>query len=169
MKLNAGEKAPEVVNAYIEIPQGSMIKYELDKDMDVIAVDRFAFTSMGYPANYGFIPATHAEDGDPMDILVLTIQPVHPGVVVPAVPIGLLEMEDEAGVDTKIIAVPPMKVDPFMGIYKDISDVPEAITARIKHFFERYKELEKGKWVKIRNWRPKSDALEAITKSLKTK
>lgn len=165
--LSPGKNPPEEINVYIEIPQGSLVKYELDKDSGYIFVDRFAFTTMGYPANYGFVPNTMSGDGDPVDVLVLSIQPVHPGTVIPAVPIGLLEMEDESGVDAKVIAVPPMKVDPFWGRFKELTEIDESTKNRIKHFFERYKELEPGKWVKVKDWKGKKAALEEIRKGLK--
>ena len=130
-KLSAGKNAPEEINVVIEIPQGSSIKYELDKDSGFIMVDRFAFTSMVFPANYGFVPNTHAEDGDPLDVLLLSTYPVHPGTVVPARPIGMLEMEDEAGIDTKIIAVPTKKVDAFMAHINEISDLEEMTKKKI--------------------------------------
>ncbi|MCX8008328.1 MAG: inorganic diphosphatase [Patescibacteria group bacterium] len=167
MKLTAGEKAPNQVNVCVEIPAGSSVKYELDKASGAIVVDRFLYTAFSYPFNYGFIPETHADDGDPIDVLVLCEKALLPGVVIPSVPIGLLEMEDEEGVDTKIIAVPPAKIDPLYGAYKDISDVPEPIKQKIKHFFERYKDLEPEKWVKIREWRGKKEAIDAIKMSMK--
>lgn len=166
--LSPGKNAPEEINVVIEIPQGSLIKYELDKESGYIFVDRFAFTTMGYPANYGFVPNSMSGDGDPVDVLVLSVQPVHPGCVIPAIPIGLLEMEDESGVDAKVIAVPPIKVDPFFGRYKDLSEVEDAIKNRIKHFFEHYKELEPGKWVKVKDWKGKAAALEEVRKGLKS-
>lgn len=166
MKLTAGKNPPEEINVFIEIPMGSLIKYEYDKEAGVMVVDRFAFTTMGYPANYGYVPQTKAKDGDPTDVLVLSNSPVQAGVVIHATPIGLLEMEDEAGVDTKIIAVPPLKVDPFFGLWNDIGDVPQIYKDRIKHFFEHYKELEPGKWVKLNNWKGKAEALAAVKSSL---
>lgn len=165
--LTPGKNPPEEINVLVEIPQGSLVKYELDKESGYMFVDRFAFTTMGYPANYGFVPNTLSGDGDPVDVLVISIQPVQSGTVIPAIPIGVLEMEDEAGIDWKVVAVPPMKVDPFFGKYKDISEVDEAIKNRIKHFFEHYKELEPGKWVKVKGWHGKKLALEEILKSLK--
>ena len=165
--LSPGKNPPEEINVVVEIPQGSLIKYELDKESGYIFVDRFAFTTMGYPANYGFVPNTMSGDGDPVDVLVLSIQPVHPGCVIPTIPIGLLEMEDESGIDAKVIAVPPLKVDPFFGRYKDLSEVEDAIKNRIKHFFEHYKELEPGKWVKVKEWKGKTEALEEVRKGLK--
>jgi len=167
MNLSPGKNPPEEINVVVEIPQGSLIKYELDKESGYIFVDRFAFTTMGYPANYGFVPNTMSGDGDPVDVLVLSIQPVHPGCVIPTIPIGLLEMEDESGIDAKVIAVPPLKVDPFFGRYKDLSEVEDAIKNRIKHFFEHYKELEPGKWVKVKEWKGKQAAIEEIRKGLK--
>ena len=164
--LSPGKNPPAEINVFIEIPQGSLVKYELDKGSGYIFVDRFAFTTMGYPANYGFVPNTMSGDGDPVDVLVLSIQPVQAGTVIPATPIGLLEMEDESGVDAKVIAVPPMKVDPFFGRFKDIKEVDAAIVNRIKHFFEHYKELEPGKWVKVKNWKDKAAALEEVRKGL---
>jgi len=164
-KLDAGKKSPEEVNVFIEIPQGSSIKYELDKETNVIMVDRFSYTAMFYPFNYGFIPGTSAEDGDPVDVLVISTYPVHPGTVIPSRPIGMLEMEDEAGIDTKILAVPTVKVDPFFAKINDISDIDEVTKNKIKHFFNHYKELEPGKWVKTKDFLPKEKALESIKKA----
>lgn len=165
--LSTGNNPPEEINVLIEIPQGSLVKYEFDKKSGFIFVDRFAFTSMGYPANYGFVPNTISGDGDPIDVLVLSILPVACGTVIAALPIGLLEMEDESGIDAKIIAVPPAKVDPFFGRFKDISEIDPAVLNKIKHFFEHYKELEPGKWVKVKSWKGKQVALDEIQKSLK--
>src|SRR3989338_2620711 len=165
-KLSSGKNPPEEVNAFIEIPQGSSIKYEVDKDSGVIMVDRFGYTAMFYPFNYGFIPGTKAEDGDAVDILVISTYPVYPGCVIPVRPIGMLEMEDEEGIDTKILAVPTKKVDPFYSDIEDIGDLNETVKQKIHHFFNHYKELEKGKWVKTRNFLPKKDALEAIKKGI---
>lgn len=166
-KITPGSNPPEKINVVIEIPEGSRIKYELDKKTNMLFVDRFAFTTMGYPANYGFIPNTSAEDGDPIDVLVLASQSVHPGTVIECRPVGMLEMEDEEGIDTKIIAVPVEKVDPFMSDIKDIDDVTDSIKNKIRHFFEHYKELEPGKWVKLKEWRDKQEAESAIRESVK--
>jgi len=166
-KLSVGKNPPEEVNVLVEIPQGSAIKYEMDKDSGFIVVDRFAFTTMVYPFNYGFVPGTHAEDGDPVDVLVISTYPVHPGTVIPARPIGMLEMEDEEGIDTKILAVATKKVDPFYADIEDIDDLNETVKQKVQHFFNHYKELEKGKWVKTRNFLPKKNALEAIKKGMK--
>lgn len=166
-KLSKGKNPPEEINVVVEIPQGSYIKYEMDKDSGFIMVDRFAFTAMAYPFNYGFMPGTLAEDGDPTDVLVISSYPINPGCVVAARPIGMLEMEDEAGIDTKIIAVPTVKVDPFYAHINDIGDLQDAIKNKIRHFFEHYKELEPGKWVKLKDFLPKDKAFEDIKKSMK--
>jgi len=165
-KIPAGKNPPEEINVFIEIPAGSSVKYELDKDTGTIKVDRFTYTAMVYPFNYGFIPQSHAEDGDPVDVLVISSQPVFPGCVIAARPIGMLEMEDEEGIDTKIIAVPTKKIDPFLAKIEDVEDLDETTKEKIKHFFNHYKELEPGKWVKTRNFLGKDKALAAIKKSL---
>ncbi|MEM1532839.1 MAG: inorganic diphosphatase [Desulfurococcaceae archaeon] len=165
-KVCSGSKAPQLVNVVIEIPQGSSIKYEVDEETGLVFVDRVLYTAMHYPFNYGFIPCTLEEDGDPVDVLVITHEPLHPGVVIEAKPIGLLEMEDEEGVDAKVIAVPKDKVDPRFKNLNDINDLSEVLKEKIKHFFEHYKELEPGKWVKVIGWRPKSEALARISKSI---
>ncbi len=166
-KISAGKNLPEEVNVLVEIPQGSNVKYELDKDTGVIMVDRFNYTAMFYPFNYGFIPNTHAEDGDPVDVLVISTYPVAPGTVISARPIGMLEMEDEAGIDTKILAVPTVKVDPFYAHINDVNDLDETTKKKIQHFFNHYKEIEPGKWVKTKNFLPKEKAYKAIKSSIK--
>ena len=166
-KLSTGKNPPSEINVFIEIPKDSNIKYELDKDSGIIIVDRFLHTAMVYPFNYGFIQNTLAEDGDPTDVIVLSEYAVAPGVVIPATVIGMLEMEDEAGIDTKILAVPSLKIDPFFGSYKDITDVPDAIKNKLKHFFENYKTLEPGKWVKIKDWKDKASAEADVNKGMK--
>ncbi|GAB6065162.1 inorganic diphosphatase [Aquifex pyrophilus] len=164
--LPPGKNPPEDIYVVIEIPQGSGIKYELDKDTGVIFVDRFLFTAMYYPFNYGFIPQTLADDGDPVDVLVISREPVAPGSVMRCRPIGMLEMRDEEGIDTKLIAVPHEKLDPTYSDIKTVDQLPEIIRERIKHFFEHYKELEPGKWVKVENWRGLQDAIEEIKKGI---
>ena len=168
-KLSTG-KDPQngLVNVFVEIPQGSDIKYELDKESGAMMVDRFLYTAMNYPFNYGFVPGTLAEDGDPLDILVVSDKTLMPGVVIPSMIIGMLEMEDEAGIDTKVVAVPTKKVDPDYGIWEDITDLPEPMKNKIKHFFENYKTLEPGKWVKIKEWQGKDAAIAALQKSMKS-
>jgi inorganic pyrophosphatase len=165
--ITPGKNPPEDINVIIEIPEGSMIKYEMDKDAEVIMVDRFVRTTMGYPTNYGFVPNTTAGDGDPVDVLVLCSQPLHPGIMINVTPIAMLEMEDESGMDEKIIAVPSEKSDPMFGNMKDVGDISEHVKAKIKHFFEHYKELEPGKWVKLKDWKGKKEAMEAIKAGLK--
>ena len=165
-KLTAGKNAPEEINVVIEIPQGGTIKYELDKDTGALMVDRFMHGAMFYPFNYGFVPQTHAEDGDPLDVLVVSTYPVAPGSVIESRTIGMLEMEDEAGIDTKIIAVPTKKVDPFYAEVESIDDLPDMVRAQIKNMFDRYKDLEENKWVKTKDFLGKKEAMEAITRSM---
>lgn len=166
-KLSAGKNPPEEVMVVVEIPQGSAVKYELDKESGIIMVDRFAFTTMVYPFNYGFIPQTHAEDGDAVDVLVLSTYPVLPGCGIHVRPVGMLEMEDEEGIDTKILAVPTAKVDPFYAHIKDVNDIDSITKQKIQHFFNHYKELEKGKWVKTRDFLGKEKAYESIKSAMK--
>jgi inorganic pyrophosphatase len=165
--LKVGKNPPEEVNVFIEIPKGSNVKYELDKESGIIFVDRLLYTAMVFPFNYGFVANTLADDGDPLDVIVLSENTVAPGTVIPSKVIGYLEMEDEAGNDTKIVAVPTKKIDPLFGEYSDISEVPDAIKNKIKHFFENYKTLEPGKWVKLKEWKGKAEALEAVKKAIK--
>jgi len=165
-KIPAGKDVPQDVNAVIEIPQGSNIKYEIDKESGAIFVDRFLFTPMFYPANYGFIPNTLAEDGDPIDILVISRQPVAPGSVIRCRPIGVLIMEDESGKDEKVLAVPVDKLDLTFKNVKEYSDLPEATLNEIKHFFEHYKDLEPGKWVKLKEYKNSEEAKEMILKAV---
>ncbi len=165
-KIGAGKNPPEDLFAVIEIPANSSIKYELDKESGAIFVDRFLFTAMHYPFNYGFVPQTLASDGDPVDILVISREPVAPGSVIRVRPIGMLVMEDEKGMDEKVIAVPVKKLDPEYAGVKDVMDLPEVLRQKIKHFFEHYKELEPGKWVKLREWKGADDAKAYITSAL---
>ncbi|MCI4456009.1 MAG: inorganic diphosphatase, partial [Sulfolobus sp.] len=158
MALGPGKKAPDQVNVLIEIPQGSNVKYEFDEEENVIKVDRILYTAMFYPFNYGFIPGTLEEDGDPLDVLVISNYPLMPGSVIQVRPVGMLFMRDEEGEDAKIIAVPIDKIDPTFSNIKDINDVPDAIKNKIAHFFEHYKELEPGKWVKVSGWGNASQA-----------
>ena len=167
MKLTAGDNAPEEINVFVEIPQGSSIKYEVDKDSGLLFVDRFLHTAMSYPFNYGFVTQTDAEDGDAVDVLLISSMPVTPGSVVRARPIGILEMEDEAGMDNKILAVPIKKIDPDYTDIEDINDISEHTKNKIKHFFENMKSLEKGKWVKLKNFLGKDAAMEEIRKCMK--
>jgi inorganic pyrophosphatase len=152
-KLSSGKDVPNDVNVVIEIPMnGEPVKYEHDKESGALFVDRFMSTAMHYPCNYGYVPHTISGDGDPVDVLVLTHVPLTPGVVVRCRPIGMLKMTDEAGIDTKVLAVPIDKLTP---IYRNVTsprDLPEIITSQIQHFFEHYKDLEPGKWVKVNGW-----------------
>ena len=163
-----GKNPPEEINVFIEIPEGVSIKYELDKDSGFIFVDRFLYTEMEYPFNYGFIPNTMSGDGDPADVLVLSSKSVASGGVIPARPIGMLEMEDEAGIDNKIVAVPMGKIDQKFKDYNDISDIPQETKDDLKYFFENYKKSEPGKWVKIKDWKGKQEALAEIQRAIKS-
>lgn len=165
-QLPPGKNPPEDVFVVVEIPMGSNIKYELDKESGLVFVDRVLFTSMVYPFNYGFIPSTLEEDGDPVDVLLLSYDPFVPGSVVRARPIAMLEMEDEAGPDSKVIAVPHEKIDARFAKIKDVQDIDESLKNKIRHFFEHYKELEPGKWVKVKAWYGKENAVTAIRKAI---
>ena len=166
-KLSAGKNpAKGEVLVVVEIPEGAFIKYEVDKDTELVMVDRFAYTTMAFPANYGFIPGTHGEDGDPLDALVITPQPLHPGVGIEARIIGMLEMEDEAGVDTKIIALPSKKADPFHAHIDSVDQLDEIVKKKIKHYFDHYKDLESNKWVKTKDFLGVDAALEVVQRSL---
>lgn len=166
--LGPGEKAPQEFYVVIEIPAyGPPVKYEVDKDTGLLMVDRFMNVAMSYPANYGFIPKTLAGDGDPVDVLVLTPHPIIAGSVIKCRALCVLDTEDEKGTDAKLLAVPTDKVS--NGAYdhlKDLADVPDRLKNEIKHFYERYKDLEKGKWVKIEGWHGPKDAQRAITDSI---
>ncbi len=154
---------PEV-NVFVEIAKDSAIKYELNEQTGFLHADRFLHTAMRFPFNYGFIPNSIGEDNDPLDVLLLASEAVVPGCVVSAKVIGMLEMKDEAGIDTKLIAVPIAKIDPVFGRYQDITDVPEITRQKIKHFFDHYKELEPGKWVKTQGFQNQAKALALIKK-----
>jgi len=165
-KLSTGENPPEIVNVLVEIPEGSLVKYELHKESGFIMADRFHYTAMPYPFNYGFVPNTQAADGDPVDVMIVSSQPLAVGTVISVRVIGMLEMEDEAGVDTKIIAVPTTKVDPFYAHINDVHDLDEPTLKKIKHFFDHYKELEPNKWVKTKEFMGKKQALADIKKGM---
>lgn len=165
-KISPGKDLPNDINVVIEIPQGSQVKYEVDKDSGALVVDRFLFTPMAYPAAYGFIPGTLAADGDPADALVLTPAAVVPGSVIRARPIGMLKMEDESGQDEKIICVPHDKVHPQFSNVHSVNDLPEITKKAITHFFERYKDLEPNKWVKVTGWADKAEAGKVIMEAL---
>ncbi|CAM3538208.1 inorganic diphosphatase [Parendozoicomonas haliclonae] len=171
MNFNAivpGKDIPNDINVIIEIPANSdPIKYEIDKDTNALFVDRFMSTPMFYPANYGYVPQTLADDGDPLDVLVVTPYPVAPGSVIRCRPVGVLNMSDESGQDEKVIAVPHDKLTKIYKDVKEYTDLPELLIKQIEHFFENYKDLEEGKWVKIDGWQNADAAREAIIKSVK--
>ena len=161
----AGNNIPEDINVIIEIPANATpIKYEVDKEMDAILVDRFMSTPMFYPANYGYINETLADDGDPLDVLVVT--PVIPGSVIRCRVLGMLNMSDEKGRDEKLIAVPHEKLTPIYNDVKEYTDLPALLLQQIEHFFENYKDLEAGKWVKIDGWENAEAAKKVIEKSV---
>lgn len=165
--IPAGKNPPEDLNVIIEIPANSTpIKYEVDKDSDALFVDRFMATPMFYPANYGYVPNTLSEDGDPLDVLVVAPYPVVPGAVIRCRPVGILNMSDEAGKDAKIIAVPHDKLTTIYKEVKSAQDLPPLLLKQIEHFFENYKDLESGKWVKIESWGSLDDARDVIKASL---
>jgi inorganic pyrophosphatase len=151
-KVPAGKSLPDDFYVVIEIPLNIGIKYEIDKDADALFVDRLVSTSMHYPANYGYIPNTLCGDGDAADVLVLFPEPVQAGSVIRCRPLGVLKMTDEAGEDAKILAVPHDKLTTLYSNIKTINDLPPVVLAQIGHFFEHYKDLEKGKWVKVEGW-----------------
>ncbi|AJC86154.1 inorganic diphosphatase [Campylobacter sp. RM16704] len=165
-KIKVGE-VPNKLNAVIEIPYGSNIKYELDKESGAIMVDRVMYSAMFYPANYGFIPKTLADDGDPIDILVLNEYPIQAGAVIPCRLIGVLLMEDESGMDEKLLAVPVSKIDPRYDDIKTLNDLPKASLDKIKNFFETYKILEPNKWVKVKEFAGIEKASEILENSIK--
>lgn len=149
-KIPVGANPPHDLNAIIEIPMGGVpVKYELDKDSGAMFVDRFLHTAMYYPGNYGFVPHTLSDDGDPIDVVVVGPQPVVSGSVIRVRPVGALMMEDEAGGDEKIIAVPVDKLYPFYMNVRNYTDLPPVLVEQLSHFFQHYKDLEKGKWAKL--------------------
>jgi len=156
MRIDAiaiGDNPPEDVNVIIEVPLGGQpIKYELDKEAGTLVVDRFLYTPMSYPGNYGFVPHTLSEDGDPIDVLVINTRELVPACVINVRPVGVLIMEDNAGQDEKIIAVPSHALTKRYDDVREYSDLPEITMQQVEHFFEHYKDLEPGKWVKIGDW-----------------
>lgn len=164
--LGAGEYAPEEINVIIEIPKGSNIKYELDITSGLIFVDRILLSAMCYPCNYGFIPKTKEEDGDPVDVLVLGNDPIVPMSVIGARPIGVLLTEDEKGQDSKVVAAPLNKVDPGFSTINEVDNLSDYLRNQIAHFFEHYKELEEGKYVKVVGWKGREIAKKKISDSI---
>lgn len=170
MRLDAiaiGANPPHEVNVIVEVPLGGEpIKYEMDKASGTLFVDRFLYTAMRYPGNYGFIPHTLSEDGDPCDVLVANTRPIIPGAVVAVRPIGVLRMQDEAGGDEKIIAVPAPKLTRRYEGVTNYTDLPEITWRQIEHFFTHYKDLEPGKWVKFAGWGDADEARSLIVAAI---
>ena len=162
--VSPGKNAPAEFNVIIEIPMNSdPIKYEVDKESGALFVDRFMTTAMYYPTNYGYVPQTLSGDGDPVDVLVITPYPLQPGVGVTCRPLGILKMEDEAGIDGKVLAVPIDKILPIYSHWKKVDDINPMRLQAISHFFEHYKDLEAGKWVKVLGWEGVEAAHKEIT------
>jgi len=165
--ISIGKNPPEDVNVIIEVPVGGQpIKYEMDKDAGTLVVDRFLYTPMTYPGNYGFVPHTLSEDGDPIDVLVCNTRPLVPGCVINVRPIGVLVMEDDGGKDEKILAVPTHKLTKRYDGVENYDDLPEITLKQIEHFFEHYKDLEPGKWVKIGGWQNAEAARKMILEAI---
>ena len=161
--ISIGDNPPEDVNVIIEVSVGGQpIKYEMDKEAGVLVVDRFLYTPMTYPGNYGFVPHTLSEDGDPIDVLVCNTRALIPGCVINVRPIGALMMEDDSGMDEKIVAVPSTHLTKRYEGVDNFSDLPEITLQQIQHFFEHYKDLEPGKWVKIGDWQDAAAARRLI-------
>lgn len=166
-RISVGDDAPNDINVIIEVPVGGEpIKYEMDKDSGALVVDRFLYTSMRYPGNYGFVPHTLSDDGDPIDVLVASTRGITPGAVVNCRPIGVLMMKDEAGGDEKVVAVPSTRLTRRYENVKDIHDLPQITLDQIAHFFEHYKDLEHGKWVEVEHWGGVEDAKRLIQEAL---
>jgi len=164
--IPAGKDLPNDINVIIEIPANyDPIKYEVDKDSDAIFVDRFVATPMFYPANYGYVPQTLSEDGDPLDVLVVSPYPVVPGAVIRSRVVGVLKMSDESGIDAKLLAVPHTKLTKIYDHVQEISDLPELLLNQIVHYFENYKALEPGKWVKVDGWEDAESARAEVISS----
>jgi inorganic pyrophosphatase len=166
--IPVGTNPPFDINVIVEVPiGGEPIKYELDKASGTMFVDRMLYTSMHYPGNYGFIPHTLSDDGDPIDVLIANSRPIVPGAVCNCRPVGILFMKDEMGADEKIIAVPSDKVSPIYRKVRTYADLPEMLLSRIAHFYEHYKDLELGKFVKIDRWGDEAEARSMILAAIK--
>ncbi len=165
--ISIGKNPPEDVNVIVEVPLGGEpIKYEMDKDSGALVVDRFLYTPMFYPGNYGFIPHTLSGDGDPCDVLVANTRAIAPGAVISARPVGVLVMEDNAGQDEKIVAVPSRHLTQRYDRVKNYTDLPDITIQQIQHFFEHYKDLEPGKWVKVVRWGDVEEAQRLILEGI---
>jgi len=166
-KIATGRNVPDDVNVIVEVPVGGEpIKYELDKESGTLVVDRFLYTSMRYPGNYGFIPHTLSGDGDPVDVLIANSRAIAPGAVISVRPVGVLLMEDNAGKDEKIIAVPSQHISQRFDSIANYKDLPEITLSQIEHFFAHYKDLEPGKWVKILRWGDATEARQMILEGI---
>ncbi|MCK9529330.1 MAG: inorganic diphosphatase [Gammaproteobacteria bacterium] len=166
-RVTSGQDVPNDVNVIIEIPAHSdPVKYEIDKDTGAMYVDRFMSTAMHYPCNYGYVPNTLSNDGDPVDVLVVTPVPLIPGSVIRCRPVGVLKMTDESGDDAKVLAVPIDKLCRTFRQVRDINDVSPALREQIAHFFEHYKDLDEGKWVRVQGWEGLEAAKEEIMASV---
>ncbi len=166
-KIGIGKTPPDDINVIIEVPLGGEpIKYEIDKDSGAMFVDRFLYTAMRYPCNYGFVPHTLSLDGDPIDVMVVGQRALVPGAVVRARPVGVLLMEDDAGQDEKILAVPHQKLTRFYEKVHNYTDLPEILVERIVHFFSHYKDMEPGKWVKVEGIEGVEKARELIVQAI---
>jgi inorganic pyrophosphatase len=165
--ISIGSNPPHEINVIIEVPiGGEPIKYEMDKAAGTLVVDRFLYTPMRYPGNYGFIPHTLSEDGDPCDVLVANTRPIIPGAVIAVRPIGVLRMKDEAGGDEKIVAVPSNKLTKRYEKVKNYTDMPTISIEQIEHFFSHYKDLEPGKWVEFAGWGDADEACRLILEAI---
>lgn len=167
MDIKSGRNIPNEINVIIEIPMhGEPVKYEVDKETGALFVDRFMTTAMFYPTNYGYVPSTLSEDGDPVDVLVVTPVPLISGAVIPCRPVGMLKMTDEAGVDAKLLAVPTSKLSKMYDSIKTFEDIPRHLLLSLEHFFQHYKDLEEGKWVKLDGWEGPEAARQEILSSI---
>jgi inorganic pyrophosphatase len=167
-RVDSGKDVPNDINVIIEIPaQSDPVKYEVDKDTGAMFVDRFMSTAMHYPCNYGYVPHTLSNDGDPVDVLVVTPYRLVPGSVIRCRPVGMLKMTDESGDDAKILAVPVNKLSSIYTHVKGPDDMPKLLLQQIAHFFEHYKDLEEGKWVRVDGWRGVEDAKKEILDSVR--
>ena len=165
--IKIGNNPPQDINVIVECPVGGQpIKYEMDKEAGTLVVDRFLHTAMSYPGNYGFVPHTLSGDGDPIDVLIANMRPLLPGCVINVRPIGVLVMEDNAGQDEKILAVPSPKLSLRYENVHEFTDLPEITLKQIKHFFEHYKDLEPGKWARPGDWLGASDARRMIVEAI---
>jgi inorganic pyrophosphatase len=165
--VGPGDRAPDEINVVVEIPANTgPVKYEVDKDSGAVFVDRFLATAMFYPCDYGYVPESHADDGDPLDVLIVTPHPLIAGTVICCRPVGVLMMADEAGDDAKILSVPVRRVTRIYEDVQEVADLPQTLVRSIEHFFAHYKDLEEGKWVKIEGWGDAATARHLVSRAL---